>query len=65
MEFGIQSAKKTWNDVEFIDLEAASTNSIALNIYKKMGFLEIARIPKKMKFDKNYIDSIIMRRELK
>lgn len=48
---------------KFIRLEVYATNVPAINLYKKMGFEEVARIPKQIKYKGKLVDELIMMRE--
>jgi ribosomal protein S18 acetylase RimI-like enzyme len=45
-------------------LSVLSTNKIAQNLYKKLKFKEVARIPKQSKYKGRLVDEIIMLREV-
>ncbi|MEM0057989.1 MAG: GNAT family N-acetyltransferase [Candidatus Bathyarchaeia archaeon] len=45
-------------------LSVFANNTLAINLYKKMGFVETGRIPKRFFKDGNYIDEIIMTKVL-
>lgn len=45
-------------------LSVFANNTPAINLYKKMGFVETGRIPKRFFKDGNYIDEIIMTKVL-
>jgi ribosomal protein S18 acetylase RimI-like enzyme len=44
-------------------LSVASTNKIAQNLYKKLKFKEVARIPEQLKYKGKFVDEIVMIRE--
>jgi RimJ/RimL family protein N-acetyltransferase len=44
-------------------LSVFSTNKIAQNLYKKLGFKEVARIPDQLKYKGKLVDEIVMIRE--
>jgi len=46
--------------LEVIHLEVKTDNDRAIALYKKMGFQEIGRFPKRMKINGQYCDTILM-----
>jgi ribosomal protein S18 acetylase RimI-like enzyme len=44
-------------------LSVFSTNKIAQNLYKKLGFKEVARIPKQIQYKGKLVDEIVMMRK--
>jgi ribosomal protein S18 acetylase RimI-like enzyme len=44
-------------------LSVFSTNKIAMNLYKKLGFKKVARIPKQLQYKNKLVDEIVMIRE--
>jgi ribosomal protein S18 acetylase RimI-like enzyme len=55
----IEWAKNT-EAIEKIQLHVRSTNSVAISLYKKMGFQEEGRLKNRVKLKDRYIDDIIM-----
>ena len=55
----INFAKST-GTIEIIHLEVKADNERAIALYKKSGFQEIGRYPKKMKINNQYHDNILM-----
>ena len=51
--------------LEIIKLNVYSKNKIALNLYKKMGFIRAGKIPKGVKKKSGYMDNIIMYKVIK
>jgi RimJ/RimL family protein N-acetyltransferase len=58
-------ARQRFKGLEFIDLSAMNYNARALNLYRKIGFVELARIPKAMKEGDTYVDEALMTLPLK
>jgi len=56
----IDLARHRFKGLEFIDLSAMNYNERALNLYKKVGFVEVARIPDAMKEGDLYVDEALM-----
>jgi putative acetyltransferase len=61
----IDLARQRLKGLEFIDLSAMNYNDRALNLYKKVGFVELARIPDAMKEGDMYVDETLMMLPLK
>ena len=55
-------SKKAGLDILILDVFA--TNNVAINLYEKIGFKEVGRIPKGIYRDGNYIDLMRMTAEL-
>lgn len=53
-------ARARFKGLEFVDLSAMCYNARALSLYKKMGFVEIGRIPDSMKEGEEYVDETLM-----
>lgn len=51
-------------DLEMIDLEVRSDNSHAIHLYESFGFKHVGTMPKLMKIDGNYYDTLVMVKEL-
>ena len=61
----INSAKRDLNPVpQFIQLEAYINNKPAVNLYKKMGFKAVAKIPNQIKYKDKLITELVMMRPL-
>jgi len=65
MKLVISESKKRLKDLKMIILDVFSTNQIAQNLYKKMGFIEYGRLPKGSKRRGKYIDEILMYKKIK
>jgi RimJ/RimL family protein N-acetyltransferase len=50
--------------MKILILDAFATNKVAINLYEKIGFKEVGRIPKGIYRDGNYIDLVRMTTEL-
>lgn len=61
----IETAKKTLENLKLIELECFSTNIAALNLYRKLGFQEIGRMPGAIQYKGEYIDEVLMYLKLK
>jgi GNAT superfamily N-acetyltransferase len=59
----IEWAKK--KKIDFIELSVYEKNPDAKRLYERLGFKEVAVIPKRVKRGKEYIDDIIMHLYLK
>lgn len=55
----LKEAKKVLK-VKIIKLSVMAPNKIAQNLYKKLGFKEIGRIKKGLRFYQKYVDEVIM-----
>ncbi|MHA1672764.1 MAG: GNAT family N-acetyltransferase [Promethearchaeota archaeon] len=60
MEIVIALAKKTISQLECIELGVIAENRSALALYEQMGFVSVARIPKRMNHFGVYYDEVIM-----
>ena len=58
LELAIKEAKE--RGLKLILLETSSLNKRAIHVFKKVGFKEIGRIPKGLKINEKYVDTIIM-----
>ena len=61
----IELAERRLNAIEFIDLSVLDYNRRAKNLYSKLGFVEIARIPKGIKEGTRYYDELLMTRSVR
>ncbi len=61
----ISLAERRLKGVEFIDLFVFDYNRRAKNLYSKLGFVEIARIPKGVKEGSRYYDELLMTRRVR
>ena len=62
MEHMINAAKNQFN-IEILHLEVYAGNP-AIRLYERMGFKEFGRQPKFIKMDGEYIDKVMMQKEL-
>ncbi|HEY3341065.1 MAG TPA: GNAT family protein, partial [Anaerolineae bacterium] len=46
--------------IEKVTLAVFSTNTRAISVYEKMGFLVEGRCPRDMKINGEYVDSVLM-----
>lgn len=65
MEITINEAVKKLNGLKIIKLGVFSNNTIAQNLYKKMGFVEFGRLPHGAKHRNDYVDEILMYKKIK
>lgn len=56
----ISEASKEISNLKMIQLECSHTNDKALNLYKKVGFKEVGRLPKYILYHGEYIDEVEM-----
>lgn len=56
----IDEARKNINGLKMLTLNVFSPNTVAKNLYKKLGFVEYAKLPKGVWFKNDYIDEIKM-----
>lgn len=56
----IEEAKQHLEGLRTIILECFATNSVALNLYRKLGFVEVGRIPGYLKHGNEYVDEVQM-----
>lgn len=64
MKHVITEATKHIQGLKMIKLECFSTNTTALALYKKQGFTEVGRVPKEIYHKGEYVDSVMMVREV-
>jgi RimJ/RimL family protein N-acetyltransferase len=60
MEKAIQLARKRMRGLEMIQLKAFTYNERALELYRKLGFVEVGRIPRANKEGNEYFDDVLM-----
>jgi ribosomal protein S18 acetylase RimI-like enzyme len=65
MELVIQESIKKIKGLKIMELEVFGDNHIALNLYKKMGFIEFGRLPNGLKRQDKFSDSVLMYKKLK
>ncbi|MGB9732981.1 MAG: GNAT family N-acetyltransferase [Candidatus Micrarchaeia archaeon] len=58
----LEIAKK--NRMRMVELAVYANNPGAIHLYKKLGFAEIGKLPKAGLFGSNYVDEILMVKEL-
>jgi RimJ/RimL family protein N-acetyltransferase len=56
----IEEGKKSIPGLKILTLNVFSPNTIAQNLYKKLGFIEYAKLPKGVWYKNEYIDEIKM-----
>jgi ribosomal protein S18 acetylase RimI-like enzyme len=61
----IELAERRLKGLEFVDLSVLDYNRRAMSLYAKVGFIEIARIPKGIKEGRRYYDELLMTRPVK
>jgi RimJ/RimL family protein N-acetyltransferase len=60
MELIFKEAKKEISGIQMVTLEVFSTNDIARNLYKKMGFTEYGVLPNGISRDGKFEDAVLM-----
>lgn len=60
----IEEAQKQVKGLRLVQLECFATNVVAQRLYKKLGFTEVGRIPGGISHKGDFVDEIIMVREL-
>ena len=65
LEATINEAKKELKGLRMIELTVFDKNDIAINLYKSVGFEEVARIPEKIFYKGSYVDEIVMILQIK
>ncbi|MDD4027203.1 MAG: GNAT family N-acetyltransferase [Candidatus Shapirobacteria bacterium] len=65
MELVIKESIKKIKQLKIIELEVFGDNSIAQNLYKKMGFIKYGRLPNGLKHGKKFVDAILMYKQIK
>ena len=60
MKLVISEAEKNLTGLKIITLECFANNSIAQNLYKKIGFIEYGRLPEASKRREEFVDEILM-----
>jgi ribosomal protein S18 acetylase RimI-like enzyme len=64
MKETIELARKRMRGLEMIQLKAFDYNERALELYKKLGFVVVGRIPRANKEGKDYYDDVLMVKQL-
>ncbi|MGA2911096.1 MAG: GNAT family N-acetyltransferase [Candidatus Levyibacteriota bacterium] len=65
MDLLFEEAKKEIPDLRIVTLGVYATNSIAQNLYKKMGFVEYGKLPNGIIRNNNFEDAILMYKNIK
>lgn len=65
MELVIEEAQKNLLGLEIIILGCFANNTLAIEMYKKFGFVEYGRLPKGIKLENGYVDHIYMYKAVK
>ena len=60
MKETIELARKRMSGLEMIQLKAFDYNERALELYKKLGFVVVGRVPRANKEGKDYYDDVLM-----
>ena len=60
----VELARKRMRGLEMIQLKAFGYNERALELYKKLGFVVVGRIPRANKEGKDYYDDVLMVKHL-
>lgn len=60
MKLTLEEALKNMLELKIITLGVFSNNSLAMDIYKKFGFIEYGRLPKGVLHRGQYVDHIYM-----
>lgn len=63
MQVLIEQAK-TIKGIKILELHVFSNNQLAINLYKKFGFYEVARLPKQIYYRNEYFDLLTMQYDL-
>jgi len=64
MDLVIKESVKNIRELKIITLECFATNIIAVNLYKKMGFIEYGRLPYGLKRLGEFVDEILMYKKI-
>ena len=56
----IEEAKKHLDGLQTVILECFATNMAAIRLYRKLGFVEVGRIPGYLKHQGEYVDEVQM-----
>ncbi|HQY31677.1 MAG TPA: TrmO family methyltransferase [Thermomicrobiales bacterium] len=62
LELVLAEAERTISGLRLIQLECFATNTVAVQMYQKAGFVECGRLPGVIVYQGQYIDEIIMTR---
>lgn len=61
----IEEAIKTIKNLKIIELDVYGENTVARNVYKKLGFVEYGILPNGLLYRSNYIDDVKMYLEVR
>lgn len=64
MSLLLQHAKDSLPDLKIIELRLFANNPKAKHVYEKLGFKECGRIPKGILYKGNYVDELLMYKEV-
>ena len=64
MQSTIAEAVAHISGLRMIKLECFATNTAALSLYQKLGFREVGRVPQALLYKNEYVDDVIMVKEL-
>jgi RimJ/RimL family protein N-acetyltransferase len=59
MKKALEMARK-YKKINIVTLRVLETNKIAINLYKKVGFKVVARLPKRSFYKGKYVDDLVM-----
>jgi len=64
MKRTIEMGIRRFKGLESVDLTAFAYNDRALALYRKLGFVEYGRVPRSAKEGSQYVDEVLMRKEV-
>lgn len=64
MEAIINESRKNLKNLRMLELECFAGNPVALDLYKSFGFKEYGRLPNGIAHKGNFVDSILMYKEI-
>lgn len=64
MEAIINESRKNLKNLRMLELECFASNPVALDLYKSFGFKEYGRLPNGIAHKGNFVDSILMYKEI-
>lgn len=62
VEYALSLLEET--EIEYLFLSVVSTNKVAINLYKQLGFTEYGMDPHIIKYDGEYYDLLLMKKSL-
>lgn len=65
MQLTLEESLKNMSQLKIITLGVFSNNSLAMNMYKKFGFIEYGRLPKGVFHRGQYVDHVYMYKNVK